>query len=309
LYAIWEEFNEPLIYTYQAKVIFYANGGDANDLPEPAYGEDITDAPVSGKTVSIKIPFYFPERDGYEFKGWSLNSLATSADYLPNISYDFPASATTCLEHKLYAIWEESGDPALDDKNADHTWLDGGDYKVTLNFDLNGSTESYYTSIWGTSNVLYKDVYGGTSSGGVVGLTLPEAPTRTGYTFLYWYLKNSSGNGYVNSTDPSLPGVEISPLSTYSIETLATDSPKEYYAGTKSRWYSTGNTSYTLVAQWKQGSSSGSGWSGVSIYNSTTGKWENYDVYIYDPNANSGLGDWVKYDVYIYNGTWKKMGS
>ena len=72
-------------------VSFSANGGSGN---VPASQTQFYDYDV---TIGTETPI----RNGYEFKGWSKNSTATTASYQPGETY------TMALNQTLYAVWEE----------------------------------------------------------------------------------------------------------------------------------------------------------------------------------------------------------
>lgn len=204
-----------------------------------------------------------------------------------------------------------SGDDGGDDDGGDGGDDDGDDggeetktFSATLSFDTNGGKESY-------SKVTKSTTGPASAKSEYIQFNLPT-PTRNGYSFKCWYLvndDNEDSDGYWGDTDVGSPTIPILPMSeVYSATPLAiSDGPKEYIGSITLPAYPSG-ASWTVEAQWEEEASSSS-WSGVSIYNSTTGKWENYDVYIYDSTANSGLGDWVKYDVYVYDGDWIKCGD
>ena len=89
-----------------------------------------------------------PERDGYEFLGWSTEKNATSATYTPDQSASAIATSGSIL---LYAVWAER--------------------KYTVAFNANGGSGSI-----AAQTVNYADSF-----------TLPSSGfTRTGYTFLGW---------------------------------------------------------------------------------------------------------------------------
>jgi uncharacterized repeat protein (TIGR02543 family) len=198
--------------------------------------------------------------------------------------------------------------------NGWYTTKSGGT-KITSETTVSQNT-IFYAQWTANKHEIRFDANGG-DGGGVVTLdygseigAFPEV-SKVGYSFNGWYLINSDpedSDGYWGDTDIGNPTIPILPMSeVYSTAPLAaSDGPTKYKGSITLPAYPAG-ASWTVEAQWEEEAPSPS-WSGVSIYHPTRG-WENYDVYIYDPRANSGLGDWVKYDVYIYNGRWQKMGS
>ena len=86
LYAVWQK-------TYTHTLNFNANGG--SNAPSAV---SVTDTSSSS---SLTIPSNIPVRDGYNFKGWSTSSSASSASYQPGSSVSVSTSVT------LYAVWEQ----------------------------------------------------------------------------------------------------------------------------------------------------------------------------------------------------------
>ena len=127
LYAIWEE--NP---TY---TIFYdANGG--------------VDAPESQVQYEkgFKLSYNKPERNGYEFLGWSKYSNATTPEYLPGDIIEISANTT------LYAVWKEV-------------------VVVTFSLSYNANGGSGAPS---------------TQTGSTIYTVSSMIPVRNGYTFLGW---------------------------------------------------------------------------------------------------------------------------
>ena len=82
-------------YSYSVKktytVSYNANGG----INPPS-----SQTKIHGETLTLTSAI--PSRDGYDFKGWSTSSSATSATYAAGGSYTSNASIT------LYAVWEKT---------------------------------------------------------------------------------------------------------------------------------------------------------------------------------------------------------
>lgn len=80
--------------TEEYSIKYYGNGSNVTNLPKAQYEE-------IGSCVRISEG---PEREGYEFLGWSINSDATKADpdYAPGEKY-----CGNKGDRKLYAIWKE----------------------------------------------------------------------------------------------------------------------------------------------------------------------------------------------------------
>ena len=81
LYAIWTKI------TYE--ITYNANGGTG--APE-------SQTKIWGETLTLTTDE--PTRTGYDFKGWSTSSSATTPEYLPGGSYTANSAAT------LYAVWK-----------------------------------------------------------------------------------------------------------------------------------------------------------------------------------------------------------
>ena len=128
LYAVWDK-----IYT----ITFNANGGTGG----PQY---ITTTVLTGAN---SISTLKPTREGYNFKGWSTDPSATSAEYQPGGTCQFDDDIT------LYAVWEKEKEV------------------YTITYDANGGTNKpeNQTKQEGTSITLSSVI-----------------PTRQGYKFLGW---------------------------------------------------------------------------------------------------------------------------
>ena len=76
-----------------------------------AGGATVTNMPTDlqgAEGSTINLPANVPARQGYDFKGWSRNSSATTGDMQPGDPYTFPGTDDT-----LYAIWEAIAIPGL----------------------------------------------------------------------------------------------------------------------------------------------------------------------------------------------------
>ena len=82
IYAIWDYM-----------IIYDANGGDANTVPNTQIKKHNTD---------IWLSSGYPENGGKEFKGWATSSNSSVVAYQPNRKYEADAPLV------LYAIWEST---------------------------------------------------------------------------------------------------------------------------------------------------------------------------------------------------------
>lgn len=122
-----------------AYVYFNANGGS---------GAPATVSHWQG--YSVEIPDTVPVRDGYNFLGWSQDQTATTADYLPGVTYPLYNTVT------LYAVWEiaRASITSVTDAEIEGTTTvtirnDGG-FSLKAKFVL-GSAESGLISMTGTT--------------------------------------------------------------------------------------------------------------------------------------------------------------
>lgn len=199
LYAKWSN----VVYTIQ----FDTAGGSAIADQLVAYG-DILTAPVA------------PTRTGYSFVGWYSD---------PALSTPYNWSTSSITEHTiLYAKWSTNaysvrfdtyGGSAVADVNVDYGdkliappapskagysfvgWYT--DNTFTTLFDFNNTPITSNLKLYANwSNQVYTvsfNTYGGSSidnvfvvNGGKI--TAPTPPTRSGYTFVHWYLENNLNN-------------------------------------------------------------------------------------------------------------------
>ena len=143
--ASWTE--DPVSYTITANVTFDANGGSPSSGTTLTGTSSTTDGYLSGTTPSA------PSRSGYTFGGWQLGSTIRQA------GTSFTVYATVAgTSYTWTAIWN----PVT--------------YTVTIRFDSDGGTPSYYPDVTGTYSS--PDTY--------VELTMPSAPTKEGYIFQGW---------------------------------------------------------------------------------------------------------------------------
>ncbi len=123
LYAIWK----PNTYV----IAFNANGGTG--APE-------SQMKTYGKTLFLSRTV--PEREGYEFLGWSTDSKESSATYLAGGSFNTNAKTT------LYAIWKEidADKPKVSIASTNNV---ASSQTATLNMSDNVGVVSYY---WGKNS-------------------------------------------------------------------------------------------------------------------------------------------------------------
>ena len=204
LYAVWEG--------EQYTIVYDANGG--------------TNAPgtqTSNKGENLTISNTIPNREGYEFLGWSTNpsALEDEVQYRPGQNYTAKTSAI------LYAVWKQGtytieynatgGNPTPANQtkkygeniNITSTQPSKADYYfIGWSEDINSKTVDYYPNqvyrenrsitlyaIWSTGyyDIIY-DANGGTGEPesdyeiptGTVTTISTIRPTKDGYTFIGW---------------------------------------------------------------------------------------------------------------------------
>ena len=86
VYAVWRAGNAE-----EVTVNFDVNGGN---------GSGTSVKVQKGNALEEKFPTLKPERDGYTFKGWSLNRNATKADFFRGTEVN--ANTT------VYAVWKQN---------------------------------------------------------------------------------------------------------------------------------------------------------------------------------------------------------
>lgn len=142
---------------YVCKITYNANGGSG------APAAQTYNYASSGTTTLSSTR---PSRKGYDFKGWSLSSTATSASYSAGQGWNLNNKGN----YTLYAVWSPK--------------------KITLTLAKNGGSG-------GTSKVYYK--YGTnkfySDSACATQITSITLPTKTGHTFVQY-----NGDGTVGGT-------------------------------------------------------------------------------------------------------------
>lgn len=151
------------------------------------YKRDASDTATSGGTAGTVIYGQVtaptaPTLSGYTFQGWTASSTSTSASWK-----DTPPSPTSSTNY--YAVWYNTSGTRTTSSAITHTF-----------YSPNSSTQ--YITVAGTQYIPYTDVgkyfnYDRTqsttnTSGGTAGtaygsaISLPTAPTNSGYTFKGW---------------------------------------------------------------------------------------------------------------------------
>ena len=100
----------------------------------------------------VDIPETVPEKNKFEFLGWSANKKATTGEYMPGDSIAISENTT------LYAIWKETGSIISDVQVEDFSLVYNDE--MILEFDVNGTEE--YTVEYKSSDksVVVVDEYG-----------------------------------------------------------------------------------------------------------------------------------------------------
>lgn len=132
-------------------------------------GSDV--APVTTKgNATISIP-QNPTKDGQEFKGWFWDNETFSKPFTANSLADAPIQS----DMTVYAKWEPVGGETPEPTT----------YTITFNTNGGGSIAPITIEAGAT-------------------ITIPNAPTREGYTFDGWYTDNNNFvNEYIISTTPA----------------------------------------------------------------------------------------------------------
>lgn len=150
LYAIWKK---------TIKLTYNANGGKGAPSAQSATIYNAT----TSKTFSIKSTK--PTRTGYNFKGWSKSSTATSATYV------YGDTITLTTSDTLYAVWEK--------KTYTISYRGNGGTLPTSSSFINPQTKTYGVAL--KLNTLKP-----------TRAALIEDDTRTTYTFRGWSTSSSA---------------------------------------------------------------------------------------------------------------------
>lgn len=147
LYASWESIQQETTYY----LIFNDNGGSGGP-GQLSYG------PTTDTTHLFTIPNTVPQREGYDFAGWSVNRFGTGTIYNPGETINLGDTGTQHTTFTLYAIWDESG------------------FTFTLQFEANGGSGAPDSLTYGPSQFT-SHIF-----------TIPdETPTRSDYVFMGWW--------------------------------------------------------------------------------------------------------------------------
>lgn len=141
LYAVWTERTYPIEY-----------------IPNMPSGETVVNFPYTTDTkyyfTTFKISPVVPtcESGGYQFKGWSLNTLTFEVKYYPNDDYNYNEPTL------FFAVWEKTL------------------YKITYNANKPFEATGTVTNIPAEGSKLYQDSYPISQT----------CPALNGYTFKGW---------------------------------------------------------------------------------------------------------------------------
>ena len=142
-------------HTYYLR--YNANGGSG--APSTQTASD------SSSSHTFTISSTSPSRSGYTFKGWALQSTATSAQYSSggsiSVSWDSDGGDVT-----LYAVWQQNASTS---------------YTCYLYYNANGGSGAPATQS-----------YTSTSTSSHVFTVSSDTPTRSGYSFLGWSTSSSA---------------------------------------------------------------------------------------------------------------------
>ena len=145
LYAVWQEVKQD----WFAYLYYNANGGSG----APSTQSDSINASSPSGSKTFTISSAKPTKSGFDFKGWSEDSAATTASYQPGGTISVPYDSAKTL----YAVWQERS------------------YTCYLYFDAQGGSGAPSTM-----------TYTGSSTSAHT-FTIPSnVPTVPGYHFLGW---------------------------------------------------------------------------------------------------------------------------
>lgn len=145
LYAVWQEVK----LDWFAYLFYDANGGSG----APSTQSDSINAASPSGSKTFTISSAKPTKSGFDFKGWSEDSAATTASYQPGGTISVPYDSAKIL----YAVWQERS------------------YTCYLYFDAQGGSGAPSTMTY-TGSSTYAHTF-----------TIPSnVPTVPGYHFLGW---------------------------------------------------------------------------------------------------------------------------
>ena len=145
LYAVWQEVKQD----WFAYLYYNANGGSG----APSTQSDSINAASPSGSKTFTISSAKPTKSGFDFKGWSEDSAATTASHQPGGTISVPYDSAKTL----YAVWQERS------------------YTCYLYFDAQGGSGAPSTM-----------TYTGSSTSAHT-FTIPSnVPTVPGYHFLGW---------------------------------------------------------------------------------------------------------------------------
>ncbi len=126
--------------------------------------DDVTDKYVAATfNAEIVAPETAPARSGYEFLGWSKNPVATAAESLGILNQELTEENGIVF----YAVWKAE------------TYVDGIIFDADGGIFANGEGTAKVTATYGEA------------------ISVPENPTRTGYTFEGWANESGAQTGSV----------------------------------------------------------------------------------------------------------------
>lgn len=165
LYAVWQEVKQD----WFAYLYYNANGGSG----APSTQSDSINAASPSGSKTFTISSAKPTKSGFDFKGWSDNSAATTPSYQPGGTISVPYDSAKTL----YAVWQERS------------------YTCYLYFDANGGSGEPSTM-----------TYTGSSTSAHT-FTIPStAPEWAGHEFKGWSESSSASSAsYQPGSNISVP--------------------------------------------------------------------------------------------------------